>query len=106
MKFLSNQFNLTFIHSRPVVSEGQYIKIWGYINEAKDAGYNFLYGGNMESVSRESGNVSRQKTTNPLEGHNGFFIPPTVIVDVPITSRVWREEIFGPVLCVRVSLVQ
>lgn len=26
-----------------------------------------------------------------------------VLVDVPVTSRVWKEEIFGPVLCIRVS---
>ena len=34
---------------------------------------------------------------------DGFFIPPTILVDVPVTSRIWMEEIFGPVLCVNVS---
>jgi Aldehyde dehydrogenase family len=33
----------------------------------------------------------------------GFFIPPTIIIDMPTTSRIWKEEIFGPVLCIRVS---
>lgn len=28
----------------------------------------------------------------------GFFVTPTVYTDVPATSRLWREEIFGPVL--------
>lgn len=27
----------------------------------------------------------------------GWFYPPTVLVDVPVGARVWREEIFGPV---------
>lgn len=29
----------------------------------------------------------------------GFFIAPTLYRDVPSDSRLWREEIFGPVLC-------
>jgi betaine-aldehyde dehydrogenase len=32
---------------------------------------------------------------------DGYFVPPTVFVDVPTESRIWKEEIFGPVLCVR-----
>lgn len=32
------------------------------------------------------------------DGAEGFFIPPTIIADVPATSRVACEEIFGPVL--------
>jgi betaine-aldehyde dehydrogenase len=31
---------------------------------------------------------------------DGLFVSPTVFVDVPRTSRLWNEEIFGPVLCV------
>ncbi|HSB82354.1 MAG TPA: proline dehydrogenase family protein [Candidatus Methylomirabilis sp.] len=30
----------------------------------------------------------------------GYYVPPTVFVDLPPTSRVIREEIFGPVLSV------
>lgn len=33
--------------------------------------------------------------------HQGEFIAPTLYRDVPISSRLWREEIFGPVLCAR-----
>jgi acyl-CoA reductase-like NAD-dependent aldehyde dehydrogenase len=33
----------------------------------------------------------------------GYFIAPHIFVDVPTTSKLWREEIFGPVLCIRVS---
>jgi betaine-aldehyde dehydrogenase len=31
----------------------------------------------------------------------GWFVAPTLYADVPETSRLWREEIFGPVLCSR-----
>lgn len=29
----------------------------------------------------------------------GFFLAPTLYRDVPVESRLWKEEIFGPVLC-------
>ncbi|WP_010628449.1 aldehyde dehydrogenase family protein [Halomonas sp. KM-1] len=31
----------------------------------------------------------------------GYFVAPTLLRDVPTTSRLWQEEIFGPVLCAR-----
>ncbi len=31
----------------------------------------------------------------------GYFFEPTVLMDVPVSSSAWTEEIFGPVLCVR-----
>ena len=31
----------------------------------------------------------------------GWFVAPTLYADVPENSRLWREEIFGPVLCSR-----
>ena len=72
----------------PVVSQGQYDKVWGYIDEAKKEGLVVAYGGEREMV-------------RGVSDGRGYFIPPTVLVDVPVTSRVWREEVFGPVLCVR-----
>jgi betaine-aldehyde dehydrogenase len=32
---------------------------------------------------------------------HGFFIKPVVLLDVPTSCNIWREEIFGPVLCIR-----
>ena len=32
----------------------------------------------------------------------GYFVPPTVLLDPPLSSRVWTEEIFGPVLCAKI----
>ncbi|MGR2737126.1 aldehyde dehydrogenase family protein [Billgrantia sp. Q4P2] len=31
----------------------------------------------------------------------GYFVAPVLYRDVPTQSRLWREEIFGPVLCAR-----
>ncbi|TCO81737.1 betaine-aldehyde dehydrogenase [Plasticicumulans lactativorans] len=32
---------------------------------------------------------------------SGWFVAPTIYAEVPTTSPLWREEIFGPVLCTR-----
>jgi 1-pyrroline-5-carboxylate dehydrogenase len=32
------------------------------------------------------------------DGGDGYFVPPTIIADVPETSRLACEEVFGPVL--------
>lgn len=31
----------------------------------------------------------------------GYFIEPTIITDVSTSMEIWREEVFGPVLCVK-----
>src|SRR5258708_38731651 len=31
---------------------------------------------------------------------NACYVPPTIFIEVPSTSRLFREEIFGPVLAV------
>ena len=30
----------------------------------------------------------------------GYYVPPTILTNVPLDSDAWVEEIFGPVLCV------
>jgi len=70
----------------PVVSKAQYDKIWNYINDAIGDGVKVLYGGNISIVASLG---------------EGYFIPPTIFSDVPTDSRIWKEEIFGPVLCIR-----
>ncbi|MBW9122544.1 aldehyde dehydrogenase family protein, partial [Microbacterium trichothecenolyticum] len=36
-----------------------------------------------------------------VDGHeDGFFFGPTLIDDIPTTSRAYQEEIFGPVLSI------
>lgn len=67
------------------ISEIQMNRILGYIDIAKQEGATVLTGG-----KRLTG-----KTYD-----NGFFIEPTILVDVRNDMRVAYEEIFGPVLCV------
>ena len=31
----------------------------------------------------------------------GYFLQPAVVVNVEATERIWREEVFGPVVCIR-----
>lgn len=41
------------------------------------------------------------ETATPLLPAQGYFVAPRLYRDVPTTSRLWREEIFGPLLCAR-----
>lgn len=68
----------------PVVSEGQYEKIKRFISTAKAEGATILCGG-----------------SRPQHLEKGYYIAPTIITDVKPSMQVWREEIFGPVLCVK-----
>jgi len=64
----------------PVISAGARCTILNFIELGKDEGRLLTGGG-------------------PLPG-DGYFIAPTVIVDVDSQARVFQEEIFGPVLAV------
>jgi betaine-aldehyde dehydrogenase len=74
--------------SLPAAPSQNYLQIWAFIDEARAEGLVFAYGGTRDLVSS-------------INGGKGYFVPPTIIVDPPLTARVWNEEIFGPVLCVR-----
>ncbi|QCD80928.1 betaine aldehyde dehydrogenase 1, chloroplastic [Vigna unguiculata] len=68
----------------PVVSEGQYEKVLKFISNAKSEGATILTGG-----------------SRPEHLKKGFFVEPTVITDVTTSMQIWKEEVFGPVLCVK-----
>ena len=69
-------------HLGPVVSKAQFEKIQGLIQSGIDEGATLLAGG-----------------TGLPEGINhGYFVRPTVFADVTPNMRIFREEIFGPVL--------
>jgi len=73
----------------PLVSRIQRDKVWGYIDGALSAGVTCAYGGRRELLDGLD--------INP----NGYYVPPTIFVDPPADAKVYKEEIFGPVLCVR-----
>lgn len=68
-----------------LVSEQQLHKIQSYIEIGENEGAKLICGGN-------------RLQNDGLE--NGFFIEPTIFVDVDPKLRIAQEEIFGPVLCV------
>ncbi|KAK9197990.1 hypothetical protein WN944_013173 [Citrus x changshan-huyou] len=68
----------------PVVSRGQYEKVLKFISNAKSEGATILCGG-----------------ARPEHLKKGFFVEPTVITDIATSMQIWREEVFGPVLCVK-----
>jgi acyl-CoA reductase-like NAD-dependent aldehyde dehydrogenase len=68
----------------PVISDKQRSRIRGYIENGIDEGANLLVGGADE----------------PDGLANGFFVKPTLFVDVDNSMTIAQEEIFGPVLAV------
>ena len=63
----------------PLVSREQQERVLGYINAGKSEGASVTVGGDAPS-------------------HAGFYVKPTVLVNVKPEMKVVREEIFGPVL--------
>jgi betaine-aldehyde dehydrogenase len=68
----------------PLTTKAQYDKVLDYIAKGKTLGHRLITGGG------KPGGIKR-----------GWFLEPTIFVDVPPSSPLWREEIFGPVLCVQ-----
>ena len=68
----------------PMVSATQYARVQGYLALARREGATVLAGGEGRPAGIE----------------RGYFVRPTVLVDVTNDMRVAREEIFGPVLSV------
>ena len=69
-------------HLGPVVSKTQFDKIQDLIQSGIDQGATLLAGG----------------TGLPSGINKGYFVRPTVFADVTPEMRIFREEIFGPVL--------
>lgn len=69
----------------PVANAQQYEKVSAYIQSGLDEGAELLTGGGRPASAPAGG--------------KGFFVAPTVFVGVKPEMRIWREEIFGPVLC-------
>ena len=69
----------------PIATEGQLAKVLYYIDVARAEGARCVLGG-QRSVRAECG--------------QGWFVEPTIFVDVRNTMRIAQEEVFGPVLSV------
>ncbi len=65
----------------PMVSKAHFERVSGFLERAAAAGIPAAVGG------------------APLEGP-GYFIPPTVLVDVPGDAEVAHQEMFGPIVTV------
>lgn len=68
----------------PLVSRGQYDKVLAAIDSGRSSGARLLHGGER-----------------PVGLDKGYYLTPAIFADVPTDSDIWREEIFGPVVCLR-----
>jgi phenylacetaldehyde dehydrogenase len=66
-------------HTGPLVSKEQYDKVLGYIEAGKRDGASLAFGGDAPSA-------------------DGYYVNPTMLVNVNPQMSVVREEIFGPVV--------
>jgi aldehyde dehydrogenase (NAD+) len=71
----------------PVVSKGQYDRVWGYIESGKKEGAQAILGG-------------VKRTTK------GYYVDPTIFTNITPDMTIVKEEIFGPVLCVGVFITE
>ncbi|CAI9259615.1 unnamed protein product [Lactuca saligna] len=67
-----------------VVSGEQYEKILIFVETAKSEGATISFGGKR-----------------PEHLKSGFYIEATIISDVTTSMQIWREKVFGPILCVK-----
>jgi phenylacetaldehyde dehydrogenase len=65
----------------PLISQKQLNRVLGYIDQGKSDGVDVVSGG--ERIDRR-----------------GYFVHPTVLTSVKTTSRLFQEEIFGPIVTI------
>ena len=70
----------------PVISAASRDRSFGHIEAAREAGARLVAGGGSPDLSP------------PFD--QGFFVPPTIFADVTADMRLFREEVFGPVVAV------
>ncbi|MDO3399567.1 aldehyde dehydrogenase family protein [Mycolicibacterium neoaurum] len=66
----------------PLITEPQYERVLGFLDRARADGVRAVTGGHKLDRA-------------------GFFIEPTILVDVPADAECVRDEIFGPVITVQ-----
>ena len=71
-------------HIGPVVSKAQYERIQSLIQSGIDEGATLLVGG----------------LGKPAAADDGYYVRPTIFADCRLDMKIFKEEIFGPVLCI------
>ncbi len=66
----------------PLTCARQRDTVLGYLTQADREGLRAVRDGRQRALPKQ-----------------GYFLAPSLYRDVPVTSRLWQEEIFGPVLC-------
>ncbi len=64
----------------PIINETQWLRVNNYIQQAKQAGLSVI-------------NSDEKPSTD------GYYFPATIVTGLTTNSPIWREEIFGPVMC-------
>jgi betaine-aldehyde dehydrogenase len=75
---------LADVEMGPLISHAQQQRVLGFIETGLAEGGLLLADGRSQA-----------------QDQHGYFIGPTIFTDVTPDSTLWREEIFGPVACVR-----
>ncbi|KAF0321516.1 aldehyde dehydrogenase aldh [Colletotrichum asianum] len=83
---LGNQWD-TSTYQGPLVSKAQYDRVLQYIDIGKKEGATVATGGEPTTVAGD-------------KSGKGFWVASTVFTDVKPSMRIFREEIFGPVVVV------
>ncbi len=65
----------------PIINEDAYKAYQSYVAELSDA--NILVGGQTLDVG------------------NGYYVAPTIVTDLPDDHRLWKQEMFSPIVAVR-----
>lgn len=73
---------LATTHIGPMVSKSQRENAEAFIEQARSSGRRIASGGHR-----------------PFE--RGYFLSPTVVLEPEVGDSCWRDEIFGPVVCIR-----
>ncbi|TKA66774.1 hypothetical protein B0A55_09102 [Friedmanniomyces simplex] len=66
----------------PLADKKQFERVMGFLNDGKAEGVQFLAGG-------------------ARKGDKGTFVQPTVILNPDLKSKVYTDEIFGPVISIK-----
>jgi aldehyde dehydrogenase (NAD+) len=82
-KPLLDPFNEKSTGLQPVIDKIQFDRVHGFLELGKKE--------NPEALLRGGKRM----------GEKGFFFEPTIFLNIPVQSRLWKEEIFGPCSCIR-----